>query len=185
MEKLRYAIRGRSDIILMDGYLSPIENSTFTALADCYVSLHRSEGFGLIMAEAMALGKPTIATAYSGNLEFMTADNSYLCPARRCEVGTEREPYPAESHWSEPDLDAAAGLLRQVYDHQAEAHGRGSRAAQDIKLSHSPSTAGAVISDRLATIRRRRARTGPTRSIAFLEDRIDELETRLAAFNTT
>jgi glycosyltransferase involved in cell wall biosynthesis len=98
MEKLRYAARGRSDIILMDGYISLIENNTLTVLSDCYVSLHRSEGFGLTIAEAMALGKPTIATGYSGNLEFTTPGNSYLCPGRRCQIGPEREPYPAESH---------------------------------------------------------------------------------------
>jgi glycosyltransferase involved in cell wall biosynthesis len=176
MEKLRYVARGRSDIILMDGYLSHLENNTLTALSDCYVSLHRSEGFGLTLAEAMALGKPVIATAYSGNLDFMTPENSYLCPAPRCQVGPDREPYPAESNWSEPDLEAATGLLRYVFEHQEEAAGRGLRAAEDIRLLHSPTMAGGIIRDRLAAIRRRRARTGPTPSIALLEDRIEELE---------
>src|SRR5213075_3478239 len=77
IEKLRYAARGRPDIVLKDGYLSQTENNTLTALADCYVSLHRSEGFGLTIAEAMALGKPVIATGYSGNIEFTNEDNSY------------------------------------------------------------------------------------------------------------
>jgi glycosyltransferase involved in cell wall biosynthesis len=176
MEKLKYAARGRSDVILMDGYLSQVENNTLTALCDCYVSLHRSEGFGLTLAEAMALGKPVIATAYSGNLDFMTAENSYLCPARRCQVGPDRDPYPAESYWSEPDLEAATGLLRYVHEHQEEAGDRGSRAAEDIRLVHSPAMAGGIIRDRLAAIRRRRARTGPAPSIALLEDRIEELE---------
>jgi glycosyltransferase involved in cell wall biosynthesis len=174
MEKLKYAVRDRPDIILKDGYLSHVETSTLTVFSDCYVSLHCAEGFGLTIAEAMALGKPVVATAYSGNLDFMTAENSYLCPARRVEVGPEREPYPADSHWSEPDLEAAARLLRQVYDHQAEAQARGSRAAEDIKLFHSSASAGAIISERLAAIRRRRIR--PARSIASLEDRIEELE---------
>jgi glycosyltransferase involved in cell wall biosynthesis len=184
MEKLRYAARGRSDIILMDGYLSQIENNTLAALSDCYVSLHRSEGFGLTIAEAMALGKPTIATAYSGNLDFMTAENSYLCPARRGEVGPEREPYPAESHWSEPDAVAAADLLRYVYEHQEEARARGLRASRDIKSSHFPATAGAIIRDRLSTIRWRRAKTRLTPSIALLEDRIGELEAENARLRT-
>ena len=48
------------------------------ARADCYVSLHRAEGFGLTLAEAMALGKPVIATGFSGNTDFMTPANSYL-----------------------------------------------------------------------------------------------------------
>jgi glycosyltransferase involved in cell wall biosynthesis len=180
MEKLRYAVRGRPDIVVMDGYLSAIENSTLTALSDCYVSLHRSEGFGLTIAEAMALGKPTIATAYSGNLDFMTAENSYLCPARCCEVGPEREPYPAGSHWAEPDVKAAAKLLRHVYEQRAEAASRASRAAQDIKSLHSPGLSSSIISERLNTIRRRRARTGPVPLAALLEDRIDELEDRVA-----
>jgi glycosyltransferase involved in cell wall biosynthesis len=176
MEKLRYAVRDRSDITLMDGYLSPIENRTLTALSDCYVSLHRSEGFGLTIAEAMGLGKPAIATAYSGNLEFMTSENSYLCPTRRSEVGPEREPYPADSHWSEPDLEAAAGLLRHVYDHQAEAQARGLRAAEDIRVLHTPEVSGLVIRQRLVKIRRRRSAFRSLRSVAFLEDRLEELE---------
>ena len=63
-----------------------------SVLCDCYVSLHRSEGLGLTMAEAMALGKPVIATGYSGNLHFMTPENSYLVDfARvRCRAGANR-----------------------------------------------------------------------------------------------
>jgi glycosyltransferase involved in cell wall biosynthesis len=178
LEKLKYAIRGRPDIVLMDGYLDAIKNATLTALSDCYVSLHRSEGFGLTIAEAMVLGKPAIATAYSGNLEFMTPENSYLCPASRCAVGREREPYPADSHWSEPDVTAAAELLRWVYEHPEEAKTRGAQAAADIRSLCSPVTAGRVICDRLSVIRRRRAE--PDYSIAFLHDRIEDLEARLS-----
>ena len=179
MEKLRYAARGRPDIILKDGYLSPIETGTLTALADCYVSLHRSEGFGLTIAEAMALGKPTIATAYSGNLEFMTDENSYLCPCRRVAVGPDREPYPAESHWSDPDLEEASRLLRHVFEHREEADARGSRAAQNISSLHSPALAGGIIKERLTKIRRRRAQVYLQRSPAFLEDRLEALEGEL------
>jgi glycosyltransferase involved in cell wall biosynthesis len=179
MEKLKYAIRGRPDIVLMDGYLDAIKNATLTALSDCYVSLHRSEGFGLSMAEAMALGKPTIATAYSGNLEFMTAENSYLCPARRSPVGPDREPYPADSHWSEPDIEVTANVLRGVYANQDEARARGRRASEDIRTFHSPMVTAKAISERLTLIRRRRAMKAPARSPAYLLDQIDELERRV------
>jgi glycosyltransferase involved in cell wall biosynthesis len=175
MEKLRRASRGRSDIILLDGYLSSIENNTLTALSDCYVSLHRSEGFGLTIAEAMALARPVIATGYSGNLEFMTAENSYLCPARRSKVGPEREPYPADTFWSEPDLDAAAKLLRQVFEHREDAARLARRGAEDIRSLHSPAACVSIIRDRLVTIRGRRARA-ISPSTAWLEDRIAELE---------
>ncbi len=185
MEKLRYAARGRSDILLMDGYLSAIENSTLTALSDCYVSLHRSEGFGLTIAEAMALGKPAIATAYSGNLEFMTEANSYLCPFQRCEVGPENAPYPATSHWSEPDLEAATALLRHVYEHQQEARDKGRQAAEDLRTLHSPRAVASVIRERLEKIRYRRSGLGPIRSIGLLEDQLEELQSLKASDGTT
>ena len=168
MEKLRYAVHGRSDIILMDGYLSPIKNSTLTALSDCYVSLHRSEGFGLTIAEAIALGKPVIATGYSGNIEFTNEDNSYLCPVRTSKVG--------HLGTLDPDLEAAAGFLTHVYTHPEEARARGHRGAETIRAIHSPAAGGLLIAERLATIRRRRNRSAPPRTAGFLEDRIDELE---------
>lgn len=184
LEKLRYAIRDRPDIVLMDGYLDALRNATLTALSDCYVSLHRSEGFGLTIAEAMALGKPAIATGYSGNLEFMTPENSYLCPSSRFQVGPEREPYPADSHWSEPDVTAAAELMRWVYEHPDEAKTRGARGAVELRSSRSPASSGRIIGERLSVIRRRRAEARPEYSIAFLRDRIDELEARLSEQRT-
>ncbi len=77
-EWLHYEAEGRPDIVLLEEYLPAGHKDALLAACDCYVSLHRAEGFGLTMAEAMALGKPTIATGYSGNLEFMTPENSYL-----------------------------------------------------------------------------------------------------------
>ena len=73
LERLRAEIADRPDIIVTDGYCSPEEKNALISLCDCYVSLHRSEGLGLTMAEAMSLGKPVIATGYSGNLHFMNS----------------------------------------------------------------------------------------------------------------
>ena len=72
MNSIRAAADGHPDVTYVDGYLPAGDQKAFVAACDAYVSLHRAEGFGLTMAEAMALGKPVIATAYSGNLEFMT-----------------------------------------------------------------------------------------------------------------
>ena len=176
MEKMKYAARHRPDIILADGYLSESEKSTLLAQADCYVSLHRSEGYGLSIAEAMALGKPIIATSYSGNLEFMTPENSYLCSASRCEVGEGREPYPADSHWSEPDLAEATKLLRHVYTHPQEAQARGQRAASDMRTFHSSLVAGPVLRARIETIRKRRSRPSSQLPGAQLQERVEILE---------
>ena len=104
--------RAAPDIQIIDRYLTPREKDALTAACDCYVSLHRSEGFGLTMAEAMYLGKPVIATAYSGNLDFMTAENSLLVDTGSCRSAPARAPYPAEGEWAEPDVDRAAGLMR-------------------------------------------------------------------------
>ena len=96
--------------------LPPEAVAALTAVCDVYVSLHRAEGFGLGMAEAMYFGKPVIATAYSGNMDFMTLANS--CPVgyrmARIDLGdlrfnrlTEAVYRPGE-WWADPDLDEAA-----------------------------------------------------------------------------
>jgi len=176
MEKLKFAARDRPDIQVVDGYLSPLEKNSLTALCDCYVSLHRSEGFGLTMAEAMALGKPVIATNFSGNLEFMTHENSYLCDYSETEVGADCEPYPSTAHWAEPDLDHAASLMRQVYTDRAETAERGHRAADDIASRHSAVVAAENVTERIKLIRQRRTRAYDSRSFDVLEDRIVALE---------
>ncbi|NTW42511.1 MAG: glycosyltransferase, partial [Cellulomonadaceae bacterium] len=79
-EQLRLAAAGQPDVLLLEEYLDADARDALVALCDCYVSLHRSEGLGLTMAEAMAWGKPVIATGYSGNLQFMTDENSFLVP---------------------------------------------------------------------------------------------------------
>ena len=79
-----------------------------TELCDCYVSLHRSEGFGLTIAEAMAFGKPAIATGYSGNLAFMDEETSYLVPYSLTTLEEAVGPYPAGTVWADPDLQEAA-----------------------------------------------------------------------------
>jgi len=73
LERVRYFASRRPDVIVWDGYVTPEDRLALIAASDGYVSLHRSEGFGLTIAEAMSLGTPVIATAYSGNMDFMQA----------------------------------------------------------------------------------------------------------------
>jgi glycosyltransferase involved in cell wall biosynthesis len=98
----------------LDDYLSKHEVHTLMAAADAYVSLHRSEGFGLTLAEAMALGKPVIATDYGGSADFTSAGGTFPVPYRLVEVGQAEGPYPAGVLWADPDLDAAAAAMRRV-----------------------------------------------------------------------
>jgi glycosyltransferase involved in cell wall biosynthesis len=91
------------------------------ASADCFVSLHRAEGFGYTMAEAMYYGVPVIASGYSGNLEYMTHENSLLVPCTERLVDVADGPFQRGSVWGDPDIDAAAELMRRVVSDRAEA----------------------------------------------------------------
>ena len=83
------------------------------AAADALISLHRAEGFGLTLAEAMAAGTPVIATAWSGNLDFMAPDYEGLVPASETPVEDAQSIY-AGQHWAAPDVQRAAELLQRL-----------------------------------------------------------------------
>jgi glycosyltransferase involved in cell wall biosynthesis len=146
---LEAAVAGRSDIALIDRPLSSEMYRGLVAACDAYISLHRAEGFGLTIAEAMALGKPAIATAYSGNLEFMTDENSYLVPYTLVPIPPGVSPYPDGAHWADPDLDAAAATMRAVLDDAEAGHARGERGRDDVRAHHGVKRAGAFIADQL------------------------------------
>ncbi len=155
--ELRREIAKHPDIELVDAYLEPRQNAALMARADCYVSLHRSEGFGLTLAEAMSLGTPVIATGYSGNTDFMKPHNSYLVDWTPTRVGPSCEIYPAEGTWAEPDLDHAAEQMRRVWQRPAEARAKAERARLDIHRLYAPEVVG-----RLARARLERLADRPT-----------------------
>jgi hypothetical protein len=148
--QLAAAVADRPEIHLFEETIPAEQKNAMIAGCDCYVSLHRSEGLGLTMAEAMYFGKPVIATGYSGNLDFMTAENSYLVPHTLTRIGPDAEPYPPDGEWAEPDLDHAAAVMRAVVAEPAEAANRARRAAIDIRHTHSPEAAAASIEARIA-----------------------------------
>lgn len=148
-ERLRLAAAGDPDVLLLEDYLSGDERDGLVAACDVYLSLHRAEGLGLTLAEAMAWGKPVVATGYSGNLQFMTPENSLLVPWHPVPVPAGSAPYPAGSPWADPDLDAAAEHLVRVLEDPALAQRLGARAAHDIATRHSPAAAGAAMRARL------------------------------------
>ena len=116
--RIREAVSGRPDIVVLDTNFSEDQQHAFYRKLAVYVSLHRSEGYGLGPLEAMAHGIPTVATAYSGNLTFMTPENSWLIPAGRSVVPMGTDHYPPGSVWAEPDLNAAAAILRTIIDNR-------------------------------------------------------------------
>lgn len=161
-EQLRLAAAGRSNILIRDGYVSSGDYFSMLAACDCYVSLHRAEGFGLTVAEAMALGKPVISTAYSSTLEFANETNSFPVPARLTDVGNEAAPYPPHSRWAEPDIAFAARQMARVRADPEAAAAVGARARADIERLHSPQARGPLLRRLLDEARRapRQAATG-------------------------
>ncbi len=151
-ERVRLRVAGLPHVRLMEDYLDAADRDALMAACDCYVSLHRSEGLGLTIAEAMAWGKPVIATGYSGNLQFMSEANSYLVGWEPTAIPDDAAPYPAGGTWADPDLTHAARLMREVMEHPEDARARGERAAMDIATLHSPAVAGRRFAARLAEI---------------------------------
>jgi hypothetical protein len=168
LERVRRAAAGRADVIVLDTYLSSDEHGALVSRCDAYVSLHRSEGFGLDMAKAMGLGKPVIATGYSGNLEFMDDDTGYLVEYDLVPVGPGCEPYPPGSRWAQPRAAHAAELMRRVVERTDEAAERGRRAAERIRGDFSLAARSREVAGMLAATRARRARQGSWREL-FME----------------
>ncbi len=160
-EEVLWAADGREDIHVIDRSLSGEQLDGVMAACDCYVSLHRAEGFGLTIAEAMAIGKPAIATGFSGNVDFMNEQNSYLVDFTIGRVGPECEIYPPEGEWADPSVEHAAQLMREVYTDREGAARRGARAADDIARKLSPEATGAAMRARLLEL----ARSSPTRPL--------------------
>jgi glycosyltransferase involved in cell wall biosynthesis len=118
---------------------------------DTVISLHRSEGFGLVLAEAMSFSKPIIATNWSANTEFMDESNS--CPVSYKLVPLEKDyrHYRAEqgNYWAEPDLDHAAALMRRLVDDSEYRYAIGVKARDRINADLSPEASGLKIATRL------------------------------------
>jgi glycosyltransferase involved in cell wall biosynthesis len=154
--KLLQATAEDANIRILDAVISRPELDALMMRCDCYVSLHRSEGFGLTMAEAMSFGKPVIATAYSANMDFMTPANSFLVRFRLAQIDQDHGPYRKGWTWADPDSEHAAELMRLVYEDQDMARGIGERAKADVSEALHPEAVGRLIRERLVRVARAR-----------------------------
>ena len=151
-DQLLSAIGSEPSIKVIDGFLTKDALYGLIYSCNCYVSLHRSEGFGLTMAEAMFYGKPVIATGYSSNLEFMNVGNSFLVKYNLITLTEDFGPYKKGNIWADADVDHAAQLMRYVFENYEQALQVGARAAYEVKSLLSPQAIGNKIKNRLEFI---------------------------------
>jgi glycosyltransferase involved in cell wall biosynthesis len=151
---LRTAVReaaNDTNIRIIDDRLTRSEFMSLLASSDCYASMHRAEGYGQVLAQSMYLGKPVIATGYSGNLDYMNKDNSLLLRFELVKV-RDRQMYEEGNVWAEPDVDHASQLMRWVYEHSKEAKEIGIRASTSMRDLTNPQTAGNEIREECARL---------------------------------
>ncbi len=137
--KLSRAIAGATNIHVIAETLSDADMASLRAMSDCLLAPHRSEGFGLNIAEFMALGKAVVATDYAGNVDFLDAQTGYPVAYDMREIETMTGPYPARYVWAEPRHAALVAQLREVVTNRAEAAKRGAAAAKRMAEHFSPS----------------------------------------------
>ncbi len=152
MAELRRATQDLPGIQVIDRYLNRQEMFDLEACCDCMISLHRAEGFGLGLAEMMRLGKPVIATGWSGNADFMTADNSMPVGYALAPLADDVGPYRAGSLWAEADVAHAAACLTRLARDPALGAAIGRRAQADMQTYYSPAAVGQLYRRRLAVL---------------------------------
>ncbi|MDO9319462.1 MAG: glycosyltransferase [Gammaproteobacteria bacterium] len=158
------AIRERAgahqNIMLLEQVYSRAEVNSIIANCDCYVSLHRSEGFGFGPAEAMALGKAVMATHWSGNVDYMRPDNCVGINYQLVIIEQDYGPYKKGQVWAEPDLTQAAKAMQQLAGDHEWAKQLGMKGKETIENEFSPAAVGVMMRKRLAAIRQLRADEG-------------------------
>jgi glycosyltransferase involved in cell wall biosynthesis len=150
--KLNALIKGWNNIILQEQEHSRKQINALISLCDCFVSLHRAEGFGLGPAEAMCLGKPVILTNWSGNLDYMTPENCIPIAYNLVEIDSDYGPYKKGQVWAEPRLDLAAEAMRKLKEDPIFAKQIGDKGRQTIMESFSPLAVGKKMESRLKQI---------------------------------
>jgi glycosyltransferase involved in cell wall biosynthesis len=149
---LEKAVSDLPGTVLITGTLTREEIYQLEAACDCFVSLHRSEGFGLAVAECMYLGKPVISTDWSATAEFVTPANA--CPVQ-CDIvpiAKTHGPYVKGQLWAEPNIEHAAEWMRRLFTDRALAATLGAAAQRTIETHFSPAVIGARYRRRLESI---------------------------------
>lgn len=151
-QRLAQRVSTDDRILLVDESLDYADVLSLYASCDVMLSLHRSEGLGLHLMEAMSLGVVVVATGWSGNLDFMTAENSVSIPYRLVPVETQHSAYLSEvgrpeQVWAEADIETAAEQLRVLHADPDRRRVMGAKAADDMNALRASQLSGAAFDE--------------------------------------
>jgi glycosyltransferase involved in cell wall biosynthesis len=142
----------RDRAVMLDSTMPETEVHNLIRCCDSFISLHRSEGYGLALAEAMYLGLPVVGTGYSGNMDFMTPENSFVIGNHLVPVPPGAYPHAEDQYWAEPDLDEATARMIELIDDPAAGRVVGARGSRSIRTSFSYRASGLRYAQRLAEV---------------------------------
>lgn len=144
--------RGEPGITVIDTPMDSLGVRSLINACDCFVSLHRSEGFGRGLGEAMALGRLALGTGWSGNVDFMDASSALVVPHTLVAVAPDAYPHWQGQHWADPDVAAAAALVQPVLDNPALGRAIARRGQSYVLTRQGNRAVGLRILDRLEAI---------------------------------
>lgn len=139
-------------VVLINQQMDDNDTKNLLRCCDCFVSLHRSEGFGRGLAEAMYLGKPVIATRYSGNLDFMDDSTAYLVDHELVPVKPGEYPFAEGQHWADANAEQASDYMAALVDDPARGYAIGHDASLAIRTQIGWRAAGIRYRQRIEAI---------------------------------
>ncbi|MFQ5450726.1 MAG: glycosyltransferase family 1 protein [Nitrospinaceae bacterium] len=142
LQTLTEACQRDRRVIHIDALFQSDEILGLMQVCDSFISLHRSEGIGLCLAQSMLLGKPVLATGYSGNTDFMHPNHSCLVNYRLVPVKAGEYPHGEGQVWADPDVDHAAGFMRRLVNENAYRHSIAEAGRSYIRSRHNAQTIG-------------------------------------------
>lgn len=152
LNALHSLIQDYPNIYLIKETISRNDVNSLLNVTDCFVSLHRSEGFGLGLAEAMYLGKPVIGTNWSSNIDFMNHNNSCLVNCKLINVGKDYGPYKAFQQWADPDIQEASSYMKKLVLDKVFYRKIAESGQAQIREKYSPEAVGKLIRQRIEYI---------------------------------
>lgn len=148
-------------IVMIDSTLCRAKLLALIACSDCYVSLHRSEGFGFAMVEAMLLGKPVLATNFSGSRDFLSEATGFPIDYQLRPLRSGEYIFSDNQYWAEPDLGSAVAAMHLVHGNPAEAQRRAAQGKAFVESRYGRATVGQEFEERVRTIFHRLGRPAP------------------------